>query len=125
MTRIFEENKDVFDMKQEERKNQQNIAMQLYGTVRAEEIRAEDIQRADQELQMKMEQAKSEQEYNMYKDQRDYNLKVAQAISEDEARNRTKASDFLKFEVPNEDGSVSTVYRNPITGQQMSSSQVY
>ena len=43
MTRIFEENKDVFDMKQEERKNQQNIAMQLYGTVRAEEIRAEDI----------------------------------------------------------------------------------
>ena len=51
----------------------------IYGVTRAEEVRQEDIIRKDQELQMAMEQAKSEAEYNQYKDERDYNLKVAEA----------------------------------------------
>ena len=79
-----------------------------------------------------MEQAQSKQEYDMFKDERDYNFKVAEAISKENYQNRqlgiqerAKASDFLKFEVPNEDGSVSTVYRNPMTGQEMASSTVY
>jgi len=80
MTRVFEENKQVFDLKQEEITNNRNIALQLYGTIRAEEIRQEDIEIADRELQQKMEQAKTEQEYLQYKDERDYNLKVAEAM---------------------------------------------
>ena len=99
---------------------------------RQEEIRQEDLIRKDAELQAQMEQAQSEQEYNMYKDERDYNFKVAEAISKEDYQNRqlriqerAKASDFLKFEVPNEDGSMSTVYRNPMTGQEMSSANVY
>lgn len=80
MTRLFEENKQVFDLKQEEITNNRNIALQLYGTIRAEEIRQEDIEIADRELQQKMEQAKTEQEYLQYKDERDYNLKVAEAM---------------------------------------------
>jgi hypothetical protein len=105
---------------------------QMYGVTRAEEIRMEDLARKDAELQAQMEQAASKQEYDMYKDERDYNLKLAQTISEQDYKNRQldiqnrpKASDYLKFEVPNEDGSVSTVYRNPLTGQEMSSSQVF
>lgn len=92
----------------------------------------EDLARKDAELQAQMEQAASKQEYDMYKDERDYNLKLAQTISEQDYKNRQldianrpKASDYLKFEVPNEDGSVSTVYRNPLTGQEMSSAQVF
>lgn len=120
MTRLFEENKAVFDLKQEEITNNRNIALQLYGTIRTEEIRAEDLAIKDEELKQKMEQAKTEQEYLEYKDQRDYNLKVAEALSKEDYQNRqldlqgrTKASDYLKFEVENEDGSKSTVYRNP------------
>jgi hypothetical protein len=132
MTRLFEENKQVFDLKQEEITNNRNIALQLYGTIRTEEIRAEDLAIKDEELKQKMEQAKTEQEYLEYKDQRDYNLKVAEALSKEDYQNRqldlqgrTKASDYLKFEVENEDGSKSTVYRNPMTGQEMSSANVY
>lgn len=132
MTRILEENKSVFEMKQKQQERNQNTAMQLYWTIRAEEIRIEDLARKDEELRIQMEQARTTQEYNEFKDQRDYNLKVAQALSDEEYKNkqldiqnRPKASDYLKFEVPNEDGSVSTVYRNPLTWQEMSSSQVF
>lgn len=120
MTRLFEENKQVFDLKQEEITNNRNIALQLYGTIRAEEIRAEDLAIKDKELQQEMEQARTEQEYLEAKDKRDYNLKVAEALSKEDYQNRqlelqgrTKASDYLKFEVENEDGSKSTIYRNP------------
>lgn len=50
MTRIFEENKDVFDMKQAERKQKNDRMIELYGTLRNEEIRQEDFTRADQKL---------------------------------------------------------------------------
>ena len=50
MTRIFEENKDVFDMKQEERKQKNQRMIELYGTLRDEEIRQEDFARADKKL---------------------------------------------------------------------------
>lgn len=120
MTRIMGENKDMFAMRQDDRKQKQNIAMQLYGTIRAEEIRAEDLEIKDRELQQEMEQARTEQEYLEAKDKRDYNLKVAEALSKEDYQNRqlelqgrTKASDYLKFEVENEDGSKSTIYRNP------------
>jgi hypothetical protein len=110
MTRLFEENKQVFDLKQEEITNNRNIALQLYGTIRAEEIRAEGLAIKDKELKQQMEKAKTEQEYNQLKDQRDYNLKVAEALSKEDYQNRqlelqgrTKASDYLKFEVENED----------------------
>lgn len=97
MTRILEENKDVFELKQQQISNNRNIALQLYGTIRAEEIRAEDIMRADEELQMKMEQARSEQEYNQYKDERDYNLRVGEAMQKSgqwEAEFDLKAAEF-------------------------------
>lgn len=132
MTRLFEENKQVFDLKQEEITNNRNIALQLYGTIRAEEIRAEGLAIKDKELKQQMEKAKTEQEYNQLKDQRDYNLKVAEALSKEDYQNRqlelqgrTKASDYLKFEVENEDWSKSTVYRNPTNWQEISPWNVY
>ena len=132
MTRLFEENKQVFDLKQEEITNNRNIALQLYGTIRAEEIRAEDLAIKDKELQQEMEQARTEQEYLEAKDKRDYNLKVAEALSREDYQNRqlelqgrTKASDYLKFEVENEDGSKSTIYRNPTNWQEISPWNVY
>jgi len=132
MTRIMGENKDMFAMRQDDRKQKQNIAMQLYGTIRAEEIRAEDLEIKDRELQQEMEQARTEQEYLEAKDKRDYNLKVAEALSKEDYQNRqlelqgrTKASDYLKFEVENEDGSKSTIYRNPTNWQEISPWNVY
>lgn len=50
MTRIFEENKQVFDLKQEERKQKNDRMIELYGTLRQEEIRQEDFARADKKL---------------------------------------------------------------------------
>lgn len=50
MTRIFEENKDVFDIKQAERKQKNDRMIELYGTLRNEEIRQEDFARADKKL---------------------------------------------------------------------------
>lgn len=50
MTRLFEENKAVFDLKQEERNTKNQRMIDLYGTIRNEEIRQEDFARADQKL---------------------------------------------------------------------------
>ena len=50
MTRLFEENKQVFDLKQEERNTKNQRMIDLYGTIRNEEIRQEDFARADQKL---------------------------------------------------------------------------
>ena len=50
MTRLFEENKAVFDLKQEERNTNNQRMIDLYGTIRNEEIRQEDFARADQKL---------------------------------------------------------------------------
>lgn len=50
MTRLFEENKAVFDLKQEERNTKNQRMIDLYGTIRNEEIRQEDYARADQKL---------------------------------------------------------------------------
>ncbi len=50
MTRLFEENKQVFDLKQEERNTNNQRMIDLYGTIRQEEIRQEDFARADQKL---------------------------------------------------------------------------
>lgn len=47
MTRLFEENKQVFDLKQEERNTKNQRMIDLYGTIRNEEIRQEDFARAD------------------------------------------------------------------------------
>lgn len=143
MNRIFDANKDAFEVQMEDRNQKRQMAFQLYGTVRAEEIRQEEIIRKDQELQMAMEQARTQQEYEQYKDERDYNFKVAEAMQKagqwqadydleaseyalkSQESGRPKASDFLKFEVPNEDGSVSTVYQNPLTGETISPSVAF
>lgn len=50
MTRLFEENKAVFDLRQEERNTKNQRMIDLYGTIRNEEIRQEDFARADQKL---------------------------------------------------------------------------
>lgn len=50
MTRLFEENKQVFDLKQEERNQNNQRMIDLYWTLRQEEIRQEDFARADQKL---------------------------------------------------------------------------
>lgn len=50
MTRLFEENKQVFDLKQDELTNNRNIALKLYETINAEEIRQEDIIREDDRI---------------------------------------------------------------------------
>lgn len=50
MTRILEENKSVFEMKQQERTQKNQRMMELYGTIRSEEIRQEDMARADKLL---------------------------------------------------------------------------
>ena len=50
MSRILSENKDLFDIKQEERNQKNQKMIELYGTIRAEEIRQEDFARADQKL---------------------------------------------------------------------------
>lgn len=128
----LDEAKSEIDWEVNNQAKQEERMFQMYWVTRQEEIRQEDLIRKDAELQAQMEQAQSEQEYNMYKDERDYNFKVAEAISKEDYQNRqlriqerAKASDFLKFEVPNEDGSMSTVYRNPMTGQEMSSANVY
>ena len=47
---LFEENKAVFDLKQEERNTKNQRMIDLYGTIRNEEIRQEDFARADQKL---------------------------------------------------------------------------
>jgi len=81
--------------------------------------------RADEELRIKMEQSRTEQEFLIHKDQRDYNFKVAEAIYRKETSrqelelktsqsnrdfdlkvfeaNKQKASDFLQFKTTNED----------------------
>ena len=145
--RIMADNKGMFELQMADRADKRNLAFQLYGTINAAEIRKEDVLMADEELKQKMEQAKTEQEYLQYKDERDYNFKVAEAIAkqEESARDFTlkqetakkdyelkayeaqkqKASDFLKFETTNEDGTVSTAYRNPFTWDVLSSSQVF
>lgn len=126
----------MFGLQLQERQDNRNLAFKLYDTINAAEIRKEDTIRADKELQAKMESAKSEQEYNMYKDERDYNFKVAQALDNQEKdqrdydlkvfeANKQKASDFLQRKTQNEDGSESISYRNPITGQTMGASEVF
>lgn len=128
----LDEAKSEIDWEVGNQAKQEQRLFDMYGVTNAAEIRQEDLIRKDQELAAAMEQAQSKQEYDMFKDERDYNFKVAEAISKENYQNRqlgiqerAKASDFLKFEVPNEDGSVSTVYRNPMTGQEMASSTVY
>lgn len=104
----------MFEIQMADRADKRNLAFQLYGTINAAEIRAEDVARADEELRVKMEQAKTEQEYLELKDQRDYNFKVAEALAKQEESARDykleeykamqpKASDFLKQETVNED----------------------
>ena len=125
LNRISQDSKEMFSIQQEERNRNQTLAFQLYNTVNAEEIRQEDIVRADEELRIKMEQSRTEQEFLIHKDQRDYNFKVAEAIYRKETSrqelelktsqsnrdfdlkvfeaNKQKASDFLQFKTTNED----------------------
>jgi hypothetical protein len=51
MNRILDENKTMFALQQQDRQEKQQMAMTLYGTLRAEEIRQEDIEREDIRLQ--------------------------------------------------------------------------
>lgn len=51
MTRILEDNKQVFDLKQQDRTQKNQRMIDLYGTIRTEEIRQEDLLRADKKLE--------------------------------------------------------------------------
>ena len=50
MNRIYDANKENFEIQMEDRNQKRQTAFQLYGTIRAEEIRQEDIIRADKKL---------------------------------------------------------------------------
>lgn len=50
MTRIFDDNKELFTIKQQERNDKNQKMIDLYGTIRSEEIRQEDFARADKKL---------------------------------------------------------------------------
>jgi hypothetical protein len=57
MTRILGENKDMFALRQQEREQKNQRMMQLYGTIREEEIRQEDMARADKLLEAEIARA--------------------------------------------------------------------
>ena len=50
MSRIFDENKEMFALKQEERNAKNQRMIELYGTLRNEEIRQEDFARAEEKI---------------------------------------------------------------------------
>jgi len=50
-TRIFEENRGMFDIQMADRADKRNLAFKLYDTINAEEIRQEDIEREDQRIE--------------------------------------------------------------------------
>lgn len=82
MTRIFDENREMFSLKQQERTENRNIAFQLYNTINAENIRQEDIQRKDEELKKQIEYEEKihgrdrNEKLDDLKKQEEYNLKI-------------------------------------------------
>lgn len=79
MTRILDENKDIFTIKQQERTEKNNRMMDLYGTIRNEEIRQEDFARADQKLADEIARAdkKDQQTLDRLEQERVDNVKTA------------------------------------------------
>ena len=82
MSRIFDQNKEMFTLKQQERTDNRNIAFQLYNTINADQIRQEDIAQKDIDLkkQIALEEYQHGRDRNEKLDdlkrQEEYNLKV-------------------------------------------------
>lgn len=51
MNRIYDANKENFEIQMQDRNQKRQTALELYGTIRADEIRQEDIEREDERLQ--------------------------------------------------------------------------
>ena len=73
MNRIYDANKENFEIQMEDRNQKRQMAFQLYGTTRAEEIRQEDIEREDERLRKEI--AREEALYGREKSDRLEELK--------------------------------------------------
>ncbi len=78
-TRISTENKDMFEMQMADRADKRNLAFKLYDTIKAEEIRQEDIQREDERIEKEI----ALEEYRYQRELADWN-----AIRAEERKNK-------------------------------------
>lgn len=81
MTRIFDENKTGFEIKQQQEQQNMERAYQLYGTVRGEEIRQEDFARADKKLADEIARTDKKDTEKLAQLEKDYIRNIKEAVA--------------------------------------------